>query len=379
MTLRSIVLLAALALHSHGHAEVVSKVAKVRDLISQGHAHQQAGKVNDALASYREAAKADPTASESLSYTAMLFFHASKNTDPKNVEEYRGQAEAHARAALKVDERDPNATEVLRLLADGVEQKRRDPLPAAFEAVKAGEILFSQRKYTEAAVKYEEAIRLDPAYADAVVYLGDCYYMQGDMARAEQKFRQGAVIDPLYGAAWRYLYDALMKQDKRKEAEAAAFGALASMPSSMANWARVVETMDLAGRPLTRFVWQPRASAKGTKITIDQTAPESDRVAWMAYALTLAAAETEKSAAPPFARRLATLTNMFTILGETGSAEKISDQGLRDMIKFHKGGQLKAAIFALHYKEAYRDEFEAWKKAEPDGLKRFVDTFRVGL
>ncbi len=374
--LRSLFLIAAIAVTASASADVLSKVDAARTLISQGHAQSQAGKYNDALASYRAAAKADPAASEPLSYLALMMVYASQNTVAKNVGDYRAQARDYANAALKIDARDPNAMEALRQLDDGVEQKRRAPAPAALKAVNEGELLFSDRKYAEAALKYEEAIRLDPGYADAVVFLGDCYYLQGDMARAEQKFRQATVMDPQYGAAWRYLYDALRKQDKRAQAEAAAFGAIATMPSALPNWLRVVESMDLAGRPLAQFKWQPRASVKGTEIQIDPTGPESDSTAWTAYALSLAAADDKLA---PFARELAAWTSTLQIISELGSADKIKDPGLRHMIAFHKGGQLKAALFALHYKEAYRAEFEAWKKAEPDGLKRFVETFRVGL
>jgi tetratricopeptide (TPR) repeat protein len=375
--MRSIALLAALALSTPALSAIITSDGKARALINQGQVHEFAGKINEALESYRAAAKADPTASEPLSYLALLMVYASQNTVAKNVEQYRAQAASYANAALKVDKQDPNAMEALRRLADGVEQRRREPAPAAYKAVLEGEALFREGKYAEAALKYEEAIGLDPVYSDAVVFLGDCYYMQDDMARAEQKFRQAAQMDPLYGAAWRYLFDALRKQGKNKEAEAAAFGAIASMPSSKPNWLRVAESMDLAGRPIKPFQWQARASAKGTEIQIDPTGPASDGTAWTAYGLSLAAADAKKLS--PFARELEAWKSTLQIIGELGSGDKIQDQGLRDMIRFNQGGQLKAAIFALHYKEAYRAEFEAWKKAEPEGLKRFVETFRVGI
>ena len=379
MTPRSVLLLAALALSVPTHAEVVTKVDKARDLINQANAQKLAGKYTEALASYTAAAKADPSASQALSYSAMLLFQASQTTDPKNVEQYRGEAQAYAKAALKVDQRDPNAMEVLRLLADGVEQQRREPLPAALPVLLEGEALFGQRKYAEAAVKYEQAIRLDPTYSDAVVYLGDCYYMQGDMAHAEQKFRLAAEMEPQYGPAWRYLYDALLKQDKKTEAQAAAFGALATVPSNLPNWLRVYEAMEQAGRPLTRFPWQPRASLTGTNIRLDPSQPDADSTIWLAYAMSMAAETSGKTKVSPYAHTLAAWKTTLKIISELGGADKIKDPGLRDMVRFDRGGQLQAAIFALHYKEAYRSEFEAWKKAEPDGLRRFVETFRVGL
>jgi tetratricopeptide (TPR) repeat protein len=377
MTLRSLALLAALALSTPALADVGTGAEQARALINQGQAHEVAGKINEALESYRAAAKADPGASQALSCLALLMVHASQNTEAQYVEPYRKQATAYANAALKIDKRDPNAMEALRRLADGVERQRREPAPAAYKVALEGEALFADGKYAEAALKYEQAIRLDPGYTDAVVFLGDCYYLQGDMVRAEQQFRQAALMEPLLGPAWRYLYDTLRKQGKYKEAEAAAFGAIASMPSSKPNWLRVAESLDLAGRPIKPFQWQPRAWVKGAEIQIDPTGPESDSAAWTAHALSLAAAEGKQQT--PFARQVAVWTDTLQIISEMGNGDKIKDEGLRDMIRFHKGGQLKAAIFALHYKEAYRAEFEAWKKAEPEGLTRFVETFRVGI
>jgi tetratricopeptide (TPR) repeat protein len=377
MQLRSLVLLATLALCTPALAGIVTSVEQARALINRGQAQEVAGSINEALESYRAAAKADPGASEPLSYLALLMVHASQNTEAKYVEPYRKQASDYANAALKIDQRDPNAMEALRRLADGVERQRRDPAPAAYKVALEGEALFADGKYAEAALKYEQAIRLDPVYPDALVFLGDCYYLQGDLARAEQKFRQAAAMEPLLGPAWRYLYDALRKQGKFQEAEGAAFGAIASMPSAKPNWLRVAESLDLAGRPIKPFQWRPRAWVKGAEIQIDPTGPESDSAAWTAHALSLAAAEGKQQA--PFARQLAAWTDTLQIISEMGNGDKIKDEGLRDMIRFNQGGQLKAAIFALHYKEAYRAEFEAWKKAEPEGLTRFVETFRVGI
>ena len=379
MKLRSIVLFTSVVLASPAFAGVVVTVDKARVLINQGNAFEAQGKVNEALASYRDAAKADPGASQPLSYLALLMFYASQNTEAQHVNDYRRQTEEYARAALKIDHRDPNAMEVLRLLADGEAQKRREPTAAAAALVREGEVLFGERKYAEAAVKYAEAARLDPSYADAVVFLGDCYYLQGDMVRAEQKFREATVIDPQFGAAWRYLYDALVKQDKRSEAAAAALGAVASLPSAQPNWLRVSEAMDLAGRPLRQFKWKPKASANGDEIQIDPTGAEGDNLAWMAYAISMAAADKGGKKLSPFARELAVWKDTLQIISEVGGTDKIKDQGLRDMILFNKSGQLQPAIFALMYKEAYRPDFEAWKRAEPEGLKRFIDTFGVGL
>ena len=53
--------------------------------------------------------------------------------------------------------------------------------------------------------------------------------------------------------------------------------------------------------------------------------------------------------------------------------------GQAQALRFHKAGQLTAAVFRLLYREAYRPDFEAWTKTEPAAIKGFIDTFQTGL
>ena len=49
------------------------------------------------------------------------------------------------------------------------------------------------------------------------------------------------------------------------------------------------------------------------------------------------------------------------------------DQDTRELLA--KADQLEAGLLILRYKESYRPEFEAWKKAHPNGIRKFVDTW----
>jgi len=55
--------------------------------------------------------------------------------------------------------------------------------------------------------------------------------------------------------------------------------------------------------------------------------------------------------------------------------EALTDPGLIAMHTLAKADQLEAALLILRYKESYRPEFEAWKKAHPNGIRKFVDTW----
>lgn len=53
-----------------------------------------------------------------------------------------------------------------------------------------GKLYLGERRYAEAARSLEEAVRLDPEYAAALVALGDAYAGQGDTAKARATFER---------------------------------------------------------------------------------------------------------------------------------------------------------------------------------------------
>ena len=380
MLLRSLVLLATLVHCAPTIAALLPATEKGMSLFKQGRDLDNQGKFKEALESYRAAALEDPKASGPVSSIADLYRRlALNNTDSKEVETLREHARKSAQAALKLDALDPIAMETLRLLADGIAQLQYQPSADAKKAVREGEILFHDKKYDAAREKYELAARLDPGYAEAVLFVGDCYFMQNDMVKAEQKFRQALQMNPLDGTGWRFLYDALIRQNKLAEAEMAALQAIAALPSVKQSWMRMAQIAEHAGRKLTPFVLATRASYKDGKISYDPgTGADDDGAVWLMYGMAQATEATRENPAAPFARQLAVWQSALQVMEELGAA-KVKDKGLQDMLRFHKGGQLQAAIFLLTYQEAYRAEFEAWKKAEPNAIKRFIDTYRVGL
>lgn len=379
MSLRSIVLLAALLHAAPAMAGLLPSNEKATTLLNQAQALEAEGKGNEALQRFREAALADPTASSPLSHIAYMFYGASVAAPAKDAVELRQQAAAHANAALKLDERDPIAMEVLRALADGQPQVRHEPTPAARKAVNEGELLFNEKKFAAAMEKYQQAAQLDPAYAEAVLLMGDCYFMQGDMPNAEATFRKATQIDPFDATAWRFLFDAQIRQGKAKDANASAISAVAAMPSARQNWVRINQWMGQWGTQLSPFRLVPRVTVSGTTVNMDADIPPSDHLTWLAYGVALAAAPRQLPDGSPFERDLYAWEKAMQVAQGPGQADQLKDEGLRAMLRFHKAGQLKAAVFLLLYREAYRPQFEAWKKANPDAIKGFIDTFQVGL
>ena len=79
-------------------------------------------------------------------------------------------------------------------------------------------ILLSQKKLTEAAAHYREALRLRPTYAEALCNYGNVLRDQGDVAGAEGSFREALRLQPNFAAAHNNLGNVLASQRKYDEA-----------------------------------------------------------------------------------------------------------------------------------------------------------------
>lgn len=379
MSPRSIVLFAALLHFTPALAAIHPSNDKALVLFNEGKALHGQGKPAEAFERFRQAALADPKASSPVAMMAYVLQLSLPAAAPDQVAQIRKDAASAARLALKLDERDAVAMEVLRALADDVPQQRHQPNEAAHKAVNDGELLFNARQFDAARKKYELAEQLDPAYAEAVLLQGDCYFLADDMPHAEQLFRKATQIDPLYGAAWRFLFDAQMRQEKFKDADASAIGAVSATPSERQGWMRVALLQDQWGIKMSRFQLVQHARFEGNKISLDADIPEHANQFWLAYGVSLASASNDKALTTPFARELRAWESAMKIAAELKLDKQIEDEGLRELVRFHKAGQLKAALFLLMYKEAYRADFEAWKKDNPGAIKLFIDTFHAGL
>jgi len=349
-------------------------------LRKEGEAFEQQDQLKEAMARYAAAFAADRKASLPVARMAYLYLRLSQAAQDGKAEAYRGEASKAALTAINIDGNNTLAMEVLRQLDDPQPQARYQPGKASHAAMQEGEALFHAKKYPEAIAQYQQALALDARNVDAIVYLGDCYFAQGDYLKAEKIFLQATQSEPLLGIAWRFLFDTQMRLSKLKDAETSALGAIAARPSELPSWLRMGQLHAAWGQKLARLRLVPRArlvaGTRNIEMDTDQETPDS--AAWLAYAMAQATESIKPGKASPFEQELAAWTTAVLIIQELGTAARLKDEGLRQMIKFHEAGQLKAALFALRYREAWRPDFEAWKKAEPDGLKKFIDTFHIG-
>jgi tetratricopeptide (TPR) repeat protein len=368
-------------------AEAVQLNKAAETLMNESHVLRAQGKNQEAFNKLAAAAQADPAASLPLSGMANMLADVAKGTPGEDAVKFRQRAEALARQALKLEPDDPVAQEVLRELEDDKPLPLHTPSPAAEALLHEGEVLFTSKKLDEALLKYERAAQIDPQYSTAWIYAGDCFFVQQKWAEAETRFRKGVEVEPLNAQGWRFLADALIRQDKRGAAEEALIGGIAAQPSQLPNWGRLAQMRDAAGFPLMRL--QLVRKAKGEldpatgklNITIDPSIDSSDMskqadgMVW----LTLAAKQalSRKAGATPFAYELSSWRAAMEVADKMAAdgKDELTDPALKTMQMLAKADQLEAALLLLQYKESYRPEFEAWKKANPKGIRKFIDTY----
>lgn len=377
--LRALLLALAAGCALPASAATKSTDPAARKLIDQAVLDLKAGKVEPAVDSLLQANKLGRDASESRTLLASVFYDLSRNDDSHRIWHLRRQARNFAVDALLIDGSDMDAQDIMTGLSGAFDQQKYQPAAAVKALSDQADMLYDARQYQAAIRKYEEVIGRDPRYPDVYVNLGDCLFQMGEKAGAEQAYRKAIELDRNYEGAWMALNKLLTRQKREKDAEAAAFGAVAALPSTIDGWGELFALLRQKDSKARRFDYKPKASYSllRKKFLIDQDMGPIERSAWIVVANAQQAASDPAQQRSPFQILLATWTTALPELAKTDKANPVNDATLRDMLAFHQAGQLKAALFALQYKEAYRPDYEAWKKAEPDGLKRFIDTFRI--
>jgi tetratricopeptide (TPR) repeat protein len=101
---------------------------------------------------------------------------------------------------------------------------------AARKNFNKAETCFAQQDYTNAAKYYNKALKTDPDYYKAYLYLGDSYYQNGEFEEAEDIFQECADTFPCLLEPIKYYYDAVYHQKDYKKAYDIALRALFVCP-----------------------------------------------------------------------------------------------------------------------------------------------------
>ena len=371
---------------------------KSKALIDEGNALWSQLKINEALEKFSLASKADPMASGPWSHTAALYMFASTKTDPKYVEEYRERARGAATRALELFAGDPLAQETLRSLMAPSTPTLASSSRDAMEFFNEAERLFQSRDFQAAIKKYEKAFALDPAFAEAILYAGDCYFQLGNFDEAEIRYRQSINVNPRNFQAWRFLAHAQTKLGRPLEViKLSLLKSIEVQPNYLPAWEQYSALTEMQNGPLqvlnaNRPV-RLKANKKDGKQSfdivvdpkIDTKGTDVDSAVWLQYGLikaTLLAAGESKDSTVKLVSKVASpfdaeLLSWKTVFQQEHEKADLRDPLLQRLRQFVKEEQIEAAIFIFFFDESYRTEFENWKKSHPLGIQQFIEKYAL--
>ncbi|MEO7497559.1 MAG: tetratricopeptide repeat protein [Massilia sp.] len=388
--MRKLICLGALTLaaSANGAASVLPNAAGAA-LIEDGFAADNRGLYKQALEKFKAAALADPQASLPVAVIAQFYARLGER-QPADALQLRQQARAQAERALKIEPDDRLAHEVLRALDELTPTALHKANAAAANLVEQADQYFDQGKFADAAKKYEAAAQADPLLSTAWTNAGDCYLNLRNYPEAEQRLRKGAAIEATNSYAWRALADLLLAQRRAQEALDAMLSAVAAQPGDGANWDKLAEAGAPNGIVLKSLRLIPKASASPDpvsgkfKIHYSVDAGIEDMGFWGVIA-GFEGLRLQNKGEParinwlsPFKRALAMWDGALRGSEQRALAtqrDKPADQTWLTLRTLQNANQLEPGLLLLAFKESYRPELEAWTKANPEGVKRFIQTY----
>jgi len=249
------------------------------------------GKLDDGLKKLEEAAKADPGDPQPHDITARVFQILAKGSTPHARDYFREKAEDEAELAREAKGGDHASRVRAQALLESIHQ---DEFPregtANEEAKKAfveAEGHFDKNQFDKARQAYQKALELDPQFAVAALYIGDCYHSEGKALEAATWFRKATKIRPDYPKAWRYLSDSLSALGNMEEAESALLGGIAAHPGNRLTWFNLAGLRSERNKPMTKLAFRtpliPSWDEKGQQsIQIPEKTDDPDGQAiWM--------------------------------------------------------------------------------------------------
>lgn len=357
-----------------------------------------AGKVGEAMDQLDQAIARDPKDPQPFWIKAQVHRELAKQTRGWAAAWHKECAEESAEAMLDLGLEKEAATNAMMLLQHLRDEERpipTEPSPAARKAFNEGEAAFAKQDWTAARKGYQQALKESPAFALAALYVGDSYYAEKRMEEAIPWFRTAAGLNPHDPRAWRYMADAQSALGRKKEAEATMIAAVQVFPANRASWQPLAWHRAAEGRRMNRLAFKPGVTVEwdkdGKQQIGVQASPEDPQAQAIWMILAGAILDTITSEINPGQGKVPTdLRTRFQqerffweialkAYAEACQAAKAEpkDRVLRQFLAFQKDGQLDAAIFLLRYREAFRPDYEAWRKAHPGAIQVFLDCYNI--
>jgi tetratricopeptide (TPR) repeat protein len=329
----------------------------------------------------------DPSVLGRLGFS--LYATSTSIKDPSKRQEVR----ARALQVLRKSREAGDNSNLSRITLDALEAGDATAIPFsnirdAEKEIRDAEESFVRGDLDKALAGYKRALELDPRLYEAALYAGDMYFKKGLaetdarwkgelLSQAGEWFAKAVRINADRETAHRYWGDALAAQDKRDDAREHFVDAIVAEPYTRNAWVGLVQWGDKYGVRLAHpRVEVPKSPAEAAGDPV-WSAYASTRAAWRSrrFAETYPSESAYRHSLAEEAAALRALADAASKAGWTGAQLTPT---LQNVIELNKAGLLEAFILIALPDEGISQDYEVYRKANRDKLRRYMLEYVAG-
>ena len=273
--------------------------------------------------------------------------------------------------------------------------------------MREGEEAHTRGDLDKAIAAYERALRLDPKLYFAALFVGDMYFKKGYqaadarakqelMAKAGEWFARAIAIDENVETAHRYWGDALMHSGRQQEAKLKFVDAIIAEPGNRRGYVGLTQwgERNRVGMAHPKIEVPVRLTMSGEKkldVYIDPALRESPdgSGAWEHYAFVRAkwvvedfakaypAEKAYRHTLREEAEALRKAAELATEWLKSGRVKTLSPS-LAALVKLHEAGLLEPYVFFARADQGIAQDYETYRRANRDKLRRYWAEFVIG-
>ncbi len=325
--------------------------------------------------------------------------------------EQRKLARERARAAFLRAKELGGDSELLRAGLEGTSGP--DAAETAFSAnteadaaMREGEEAHARGDLDKATAAYERALRLDPKLYHAALFAGDMYFKKGFQAadprakrelmdKAGEWFARAIAIDENMETAHRYWGDALMHSDRQQEAKVKFVEAIIAEPGNRSGYVGLTQwgernRVGMSHPEIEIPVKLTMSVEKKLDVQLDPALRESPdgSGAWEHYAFVRSkwvvddfakAYPAEKAYRHTLREETEALRKAAELASEWLKSGKVKtlSPSLAALVKLNEAGLLEPYVFFARVDEGIAQDYEAYRKANRDKLRRYWTEFVI--
>lgn len=269
-------------------------------------------------------------------------------------------------------------------------------VPAADDAMQAGEAAFAKNDYDLAITNYSRALELDPHNAGAALFVGDSYFAKKDFTSAGQWYSRASQIDPNMESPYRYYADMLTKNGDMEGARTKAIEAVIAEPYNPISWRGLEQWAKANHLQLsTVHVNVPKSaqvteSGGKTNITLTMPSGKADDAgsAWLAYSMSQALWHgdkfkqrfpSEKSYRHSLAEEAEALGAAATVWSETFDKKKSAkpDADIALLLKISQADMIEPYVLLNAADEGIAQDYSDYREKNRAKLAQYLSLFVV--